>query len=144
MRAVALRIVCAVLLLGLPVICGAGTLANEVNFRTSTSFVVGAAVFPAGGYAITGDPDDPMSLLVTSDDHAHAVWVQAEPLDADSPRAKTEVIFNKYGDTMVLKQIWVQGQTSGYLLITGHAERKAAKAGPPTKQSLPATAKRPS
>ena len=141
MRAVALRIVFAVLLLGLPVTSGAGTLANQVGFKISTSFVVGAAILPAGGYTITGDPDDPMSLLVTSDDHTHAVWIQAEPLDAESPRAKTEIIFSKYGDTMVLKQIWLQGTTSGYLVQTGHAEQKAAKAGPPTKQSVPATTK---
>jgi len=58
-----------------------------------------------------------------------------------SPATKTELTFNKYGDSQYLKQISVRGSTQGCLLATGNAEKKAKKSGKPTKEGVGGNAK---
>ena len=73
--------------------------------------------------------------------NSHSALLSVEIIDADPPRAKSEIIFNKYGNTLVMEQIWVSGSMIGYLVPTGHVEKKAAKSGKPTKQLLETTSK---
>jgi hypothetical protein len=40
-----------------------------------------------------------------------------------------------------MKQIWVAGLNTGYVVITSHAEKKAAKAGKAVKLSVAADTK---
>jgi hypothetical protein len=57
--------------------------------------------------------------------------------DSDTAPAKTEVTFNKYGNTEFLDRISVQGQTSMQVLES-KAEQNAAKAAASEKHSLSA------
>jgi len=142
MKTLVCRLFVISLLAGTLGVCGAkAQIGNSVKFRVSDPFVAGESTFPAGSYSITQDPEEQGLLLVSASDDKHRAFVVAEPIDAGSPRKKSEVIFNKYGDTLVMKEIWVQGNIGGYLLVTSHAEKRAAKAGKPTKQSVPAESK---
>jgi hypothetical protein len=114
----------------------------EVRFTVSSSFVAGDASFPAGTYSITQEhQDDAQILLITDDSNAHSAVLLGEFIDSDLPHKKTEVIFKKYGNTVVLKQIWLLGQTTGYLVPRSYKEQEVAKNGTPTKQSVEATSK---
>lgn len=116
--------------------------ASEVRFTVSSSFVAGDASFPAGTYSITQQEQDDAQILVISDDsNTHSAVILGEFIDSELPHKKTEVIFKKYGNTVVLKQIWLVGQTSGYLVPRSYKEKAAAKNGNPTKQSVEATSK---
>lgn len=114
----------------------------QVRFTVSSSFVAGDTSFPAGTYSITReDQDDAQILLITDDSNTHSAVILGESIDSDLPHKKTEVILKKYGNTVVLKQIWLLGQTSGYLMPRSYKEQEAAKNGTPTKQSVEATSK---
>ena len=112
-----------------------------MTFAVSSSFVAGEATLPAGSYKIEQDPDDSGVLQITNMAGSHSVMVMAELVETDAPRKKTEVIFSKYGNTLVLKQLWLAGNDAGYLVIAGHAEKKAAKTAKPVKQSVAAQTK---
>ena len=75
-----------------------------MTFAVSSSFVAGEATLPAGSYKIEQDPDDSGVLQITNMAGSHSVMVMAELVETDAPRKKTEVIFSKYGNTVVLKQ----------------------------------------
>jgi hypothetical protein len=75
-----------------------------MTFAVSRSFVAGEATLPAGSYKIVQDPDDSGVLQITNMAGSHSVMAMAELVETDAPRKKTEVIFSKYGNTVVLKQ----------------------------------------
>jgi hypothetical protein len=113
----------------------------QVQLKTSTPFVAGDATFPSGSYTIIQQQDDPQLFEITDNSNSHSALLSVEIIDSDRPRAKSEIIFNKYGNTLVMKQIWVLGSEIGYLVTTGYVEKKAAKSGKPTKQSVETTSK---
>ena len=48
----------------------------------------------------------------------------AQPRETPS---KTEVVFSRYGDGYVLKDIWVEGSDSGFESVAAEGERHLAK-----------------
>jgi hypothetical protein len=142
MKRLGCRLFVLSMLMGTLGVCEANAqIRNSVAFKVSSSFIMGDVTFPAGNYSITQDSDDQDPLVISASDGKHNALVTAEPIDSDYPRKKTEIIFNNYGNTLVMKQIWVKGSIGGFLLVTSHAEKKAAEAGKPTKQSVPAESK---
>jgi hypothetical protein len=109
---------------------------DGVTFTVSGPFVAGEATLPAGSYKIEQDPIDWGVLRVTDIAGSHSVMVVTELVESDPPRKKTEVIFSKYGSTLVLKQLWLAGNDEGYVVVAGHPEKKAAKTAKPVKQSV--------
>jgi hypothetical protein len=100
-------------------------IAYPVDFTTSFPFTVGAANLPAGSYTISPDDDNTEMILLTG---AHtSVFFQTQSRDARQTPPKTEVVFNRYGDKYVLKDIWVQGETSGAETIAAEGERHLSK-----------------
>jgi hypothetical protein len=98
-----------------------------VEFTTSFPFTVGYATVPAGSYTITPDEDNPAMLLLAGG--RTSVFFQTEDKDAQKAPSKTEVVFSKFGDKYVLKDIWVEGSTSGAESLAAEAERHMAKNG---------------
>jgi hypothetical protein len=141
-RTTGIRLFGLLVLAGLFGLRGAyGQIDSEVHFKMSSGFVAGSAAFPAGSYIITVDNDDPGVLQISNADHSHSVWVQAEPMQSQAAPLKTQVLFNKYGDTWVLKQVWLQGHPIGLLVPRGIPEKKAQKQGAPSQQSVPGNSK---
>jgi hypothetical protein len=113
----------------------------QVQLKASAPFVAGDATFPSGSYTLIQQQDDPQLFEIRDESHSHAALLSVEIIDSEGLRTKSEIIFNKYGNTLVLKQIWVSGSSTGYLVPTGHVEKKAAKSGKATKQSVETTSK---
>jgi hypothetical protein len=100
-------------------------IAYPVEFTTSFAFTVGNSNMPAGSYTITPDDDNPAILELTG---AHAsVLFPTENLQARETPSKTEVVFKRYGDGYVLKDIWIGGSNSGAETVAVEGERHAAK-----------------
>jgi hypothetical protein len=114
---------------------------DAVNFKAPGSFVCGDSTLPAGSYSVRPWSEDPSVLEISNAAGTYSVLVDTETTSSDTPAKSTGVVFAKYGSQLVLKQIVLANQTTGYGIISKHAEKKAAKAGAPTKQSVPASGK---
>ena len=98
---------------------------NAVEFTTSFPFTVGYATVPAGSYTIRPDDDNPAVFELTG---AHgSVLFETNSAQAREMPSKSEVVFKRYGDRYVLKDIWVDGSKTGAETTTVEAERHAAK-----------------
>jgi hypothetical protein len=100
---------------------------NEVIFQAPFAFYAGDVVMPAGSYTLTSD-DSTKVLFINSEDGSHSALVEYELVDLDTPPSKTEITFNKYGDTDFLDGITVKGDESKMRILTSRAEKDAAQA----------------
>jgi hypothetical protein len=114
---------------------------NEIEFKVSSPFIAGSAKFPAGTYTIRQDADDQLEWEISNDAKGFSAFLPTKALSTTSPNQKTEVTFEKYGNTLVLKEIWIPGLSNGYSVEASYAEKKAAKAGSPTKVPIAAQKK---
>lgn len=110
---------------------------NRMTFQAPFAFYAGNAKLPAGDYTVTQQDDNADLLLIESADGLHSVFVDYMTNDSDTAPAKTEVTFNKYGNTEFLGRISIQGQNSMQVLAS-KAEHNAAKAAAAEKHSLSA------
>jgi hypothetical protein len=114
---------------------------DAVDFKAPGSFICGDTTLPAGSYSARPWSEDPSVLEISNAAGTHSVLVDTETTSSETPAKSTGVVFAKYGSQLVLKQIVLAKQKTGYGIISKHAEKKAAQAGPPTKQSVSATGK---
>ena len=98
---------------------------DPVEFTTSFPFTVGNTTVPAGSYAIRPDDDNPQILELTGKNAS--VLFQTEVAQARETPSKTELVFSRYGNSYVLKNIWVAGSDSGAETMPVEGERHAAK-----------------
>ena len=110
---------------------------NRVTFQAPFAFYAGNAKLPAGSYTISQPDVNGELLLIESADGLHSVFVDYMTDDSDTAPAKTEVTFNKYGNTEFLGRISIEGQKSMQVLAS-KAEHDAAKAAASEKHSLSA------
>ena len=100
-------------------------ISETVEFTTAFPFMVGNATVPAGTYTVRPDDDDPQILSLVG--ARTGVLFETDPTEARQVADKTEVVFKRYGDQYVLKDIWVEGSASGAEAKTAENERHAAK-----------------
>jgi hypothetical protein len=100
-------------------------IAYPVEFTTSFPFAVGYATVPAGHYTIRPDDDNPAVFELTGE-HG-SVLFEANAAEAREVPSKSEVVFKRYGDGYVLKNIWVSGSQTGAETTTVENEKHAAK-----------------
>ena len=104
----------------------AAQIANGVDFTTSFPFCAGNAKMPAGCYKITQSDMDESILQIQSNDGLHSAFVEFIPTQSAQPHAHSDVTFHKYGDTVYLNRVWVEGQEYGMKVDPTKAETKAA------------------
>jgi hypothetical protein len=98
---------------------------DTVEFTTSFPFTVGNTAVPAGSYTIRPDDDNPKILELFG--QKTSALFQVDAVDAPSTPSKTELVFSRYGDSYVLKNIWIEGSTSGAKTLPAEGERHVAK-----------------
>jgi len=107
---------------------------DTVEFTTSFPFTAGNATLPAGSYSIRPDDDNPQILLLTG---AHAsVLIQAQGTEAAKPSDKTDVVFKRFGDGYLLKNVSVEGSSEGVTIMAAEGEKHAAKHGAKGEQHV--------
>jgi phosphoribosylcarboxyaminoimidazole (NCAIR) mutase len=104
---------------------------GPVEFATTFPFAVGNTTVPAGSYTIRPDNDNPQILELTGP-HT-AVFFEVTILPAARTPDKTEVVFKRYGQSYVLKDVWIAG-SGGAETLTVEAERHHASAGTSTTE----------
>jgi hypothetical protein len=113
---------------------------DAVEFTTSFPFTVGNTAVPAGSYTIRPDDDNPKILELFG--QKTSALFQVDVVDAPTTPSKTELVFSRYGDSYVLKNIWVEGSASGAKTLPAEGERHVAKhSGPKGEQRIAARKK---
>ena len=115
-------------------------LIDTVEFTTSFPFTVRYATVPAGTYTVRPDDDNPRSLELRGGNTA--VLFQTDAVEEEKASVKTEVVFKRYGDGYVLKDLWVEGSHSGAESTAVESEHHAAKRGGETGEERVAAHKK--
>ena len=111
---------------------------DRITFKTNFPFVAGNTTLPAGSYTVTPTDDDP-SVLELSNGKVSVLLGTEGDQPARAP-SKTEVTFNKYGNTYVLHEIVDPEAQGGAVILPSHAEKHHQKThGAPTPQVVPAS-----
>jgi hypothetical protein len=100
---------------------------DQVEFTTTFPFTVGYANVPAGTYSIRPDSDT-TGILELSGAHVGVLFL-TDAKETSRPSAKTEIVFQRYGEGYVLKDIFVEGSTTGAEALAAEAEKHLAKHG---------------
>jgi hypothetical protein len=86
---------------------------NQLDFTTSFAFTVGNTTVPAGRYTITPVEDDPWVLELKGG--RTSVLFETQSATPKEVPSKDEIVFQRYGDQYVLKNIWSEGSGAGYV-----------------------------
>jgi len=106
-----------------------------IKFMMDTPFIVENTTLPAGTYEVA-PTNDPSLLELHGVDGPPRVLFEVVPIDTLTRFKETELVFNKYGNNLVLKSIRPEGEASGATTLTSHAERRnAMTSGKPTQVS---------
>jgi len=114
-------------------------LPEELKFRTVFPFVVGNRELPAGTYEIQRIGDDQFLYLVRGTKSAiiETNFVDKPPaLNASSG----EVIFRRYGDTLVMEEVWDPSSATGIVsTVKFKGEAAALDRAGHVAQNVPST-----
>jgi hypothetical protein len=100
---------------------------GSIEFTTTFPFAVGYANVPAGTYTLRPDDHDPGIFELTGKNVT--VLFLTDTIEARERPATSEIVFKRYGNGYVLKDVWMQGSTVGAEAIAAEAEKHAAARG---------------
>jgi hypothetical protein len=126
---------------GLAILCllaGSGVVTTSAQIDSDRTieatipyaFVVGNDTLPAGQYTIRLSDDTNLNLFVVRSTNGRtAAFFQTRDVQANEPPRRTELVFDKIGDTYFLSQIWLTGSKLGVELEKSKAEQKLEAGG---------------
>ena len=115
-------------------------LTGPIKFQTTFAFTAGNTKFPAGAYEVRPQQSEAGVVEIQSSGGANGAMLEVRAAVPKEKPSKGDVIFQRYGDTYVLKTIWDGG--SGVTLVETYAEKATkAKGGTPTEHPVTATPK---
>ena len=98
---------------------------NQLDFTTSFAFTVGNTTVPAGRYTITPVEDE--SWVLELKGGRTSVLIETQSATPNDVPSKDEIVFQRYGDQYVLKNIWIEGSDTGYVTETVALEEHIAR-----------------
>ena len=116
-------------------------LAATVGYAQSTrmltanipfEFSVGTKILPAGEYEVLPGVAFGVVLLRCTGQNAAAVTL-SNPVQANRAPEGSKLVFNRYGSSYFLSQIWHQGINRGHELRKTKTEREMARNAPRTE-----------
>jgi hypothetical protein len=123
------KIFSAALTFSLLIVVGAATAyaqlpGTAVRATIPFDFSVRGKVLPAGDYEIRRITDEPGGLLISNvnDRHEHSMF-QTEAVEAPRVLSRAEIIFQRYGDSYFLSEVFAGGELTGREAIPSRQER---------------------
>jgi len=111
-----------------------GDLDADIPFQ----FHVGTRELPAGKYRVhVLDEASQRVMEITSVDGSTSALFQVEDSDANVAPAKSELIFNKYGDNYFLSKLYEEGNPGGTELIESGYEKRLSKGSVVAQEHVP-------
>lgn len=88
-------------------------------------FIVRGKTLPAGNYEIRRINDSPDGLVIRNVNDKHDnVMFETESVEAKKAPKRSEIVFNRYGDSYFLFEVFSAGEQTGRELLTSRAERR--------------------
>jgi hypothetical protein len=112
---------------------------GEIEATIPFQFHAGNTKLPAGKYVIhVLDNSDLTIMEISSADGSTSALFEVRQTEANSAPAKTELIFNKYGNRYFLAKLFDQGDASGSTVDKSHYEEKVGDAAAEAQAHVPA------
>ena len=102
---------------------------GDLEVNIPFQFHAGNTKLPAGKYRIhVLDTADLTVMEISSVDGSSAALFQVDSAEANSTPAKSELIFNKYGDRYFLAKLFDEGNPNGSEVLKSRYEKKISQA----------------
>jgi hypothetical protein len=102
-------------------------------------FHAGNAKLPPGNYVIHMLDDSDLKVMeITSADGSVSALFEVQDAEANSTPAKSELIFNKYGNRYFLAKVFDESNPSGSAVAKSNYEKKVGKATKEAEEHIPA------
>jgi len=103
----------------------ASSAVSSVVFTAPFPFFAGTVKLPAGSYRITEPNENTYVVLIRNSAGTKGEFINFIPTSSFDPQKKTDVTFQKYGDTGYLQGLSIEGETDGIEFPRTKAEAKA-------------------
>jgi len=101
---------------------------GDIDVNVPFGFHAGNTKLPAGDYHIHMlDNSDLTIMEITSADGSTSALFQVQEADANSTPAKSELIFNKYGDRYFLSALFDEGNSIGSKVVESRYEKRVSQ-----------------
>ena len=112
-----------------------GTMEADIPFQ----FHAGNAKFPAGKYVIRVlDSTDLTVMEISSADGTHSALFEVHDAQAKNVPAKSELIFNRYGNRYFLARLFDEGNPDGADVVESNYEKRVGRATAEAQERVPA------
>ena len=104
---------------------GAQEPGTKIRASIPFDFTVKGKTLPAGEYEVSRVMDEPIALLLRNVHDKHdEVVVETEPVIGRMTPKRDELIFNRYGESYFLSEVFTAGEQTGEELYPTHRERE--------------------
>ena len=116
------------LVLGVAVLMAATSASAQVWIEADIpfDFTAGKTLMPAGEYRLEHDRINGL-LFIRSKDRPVPAFVSTFVAQAGDTMETSQVVFNRYGDSYFLSQVWSPGSSTGRVIKRSHTEREMAR-----------------
>ena len=97
-------------------------------------FRVAGQSLPAGEYNVV--PKSPTLVVIRSRDGHQSALVMTNTIQASQISADGKLVFNRYGESYFLSQVWTPGEEIGRKLVRSSAEKEMAGGATPTETTI--------
>jgi hypothetical protein len=112
---------------------------GNLEFNVPFAFHAGNAKLPAGKYIIHMlDNSDLTVMEISSADGSTSALFDVQEAEANSTPAKTELIFNKYGNRYFLAKLFDENNPSGSQVLKSRYEKTISQATAEAQAHVPA------
>jgi hypothetical protein len=113
---------------------------GDLNVNVPFQFHAGNTKLPAGKYRIHVLDDSDLTVMeITSADGSTSALFQVQESDVNSAPAKSELIFNRYGNRYFLSKLFDEGNPSGSKVVESRYEKQMSKAAVEAQEHVPAS-----
>jgi hypothetical protein len=129
MKVQKIRIALIALLLAVFARTASAQIIGDLEVNIPFQFHAGNTKLPAGKYRIHVLDDSDLTIMeITSVDGSTSALFQVQDAEANSAPAKSELIFNKYGNRYFLAKLFDEGNPSGSQVLESRYEKRTSEA----------------
>jgi hypothetical protein len=112
---------------------------GDLEVNIPFQFHAGNAKLPAGQYRIHPLDDSDLSVMeISSVDGSTSALFEVQAAEANTTPAKSELIFNKYGNRYFLAKLFDEGNPSGSQVLKSRYENRVSQATSEPQAHVPA------
>jgi hypothetical protein len=112
---------------------------GDLEVNIPFQFHAGNAKLPPGKYVIHTLDDSNLTVMeISSADGSTSALFEVQDAEANSAPAKSELIFNKYGNRYFLAKLFDEGNPSGSQVAESRYEKKISQAAEEAQAHVPA------